>query len=235
MCDSPPPPSNINSDVTFNNYYHEYLFTIQDIDLLSNPTTGEEGIHLYQTGTSAWSNGTRVSEPWLDHEMYFAPCSARTREWTLTFDIEDNINFFASGMYTFEYMCDKIQNDCTGPHKQFETVDECVGFYYMLSQANNECVDDSGSAYTLQGNTTACRFLHHYMTQSSPEVHCYHVGYGHTADVHGHYRCVPEDCTGHDSDQVRRTKSALYLTRVFRAAALPFCSRPRAFPLSPDS
>jgi ABC-type multidrug transport system ATPase subunit len=185
--------ANINSDELYNNWYHQSLITIQDIDEITNPVTGEKGVHIKQSGISQWSNGSRVSEPWLDHELYFAPCSARTREWTLRFDIQDNINFFVSGMYEFETICAQIQNDCVGEHQQFADYDECLDFYYNLPPVDPQCLEPT----FLQGNTTLCRFLHHFMTQSSPDVHCYHVGRGHVADSRGHHRCGSNDCNGH--------------------------------------
>ena len=111
--------SNINSDVEYNNHYHEYLQSIQDFSWIENEH-GDKGLGIFQQSISTWSNSTRVSEPWLNHSLYFDPCSARTREWTLTFDEDDNIDFFTSGAYSHETICEQVMDDCVGEHKQFE-------------------------------------------------------------------------------------------------------------------
>ena len=83
-----------------------------------------------------------------------------------------------------------------------QDVDECVAFYTSLPQTDPECLaKDTGVSYALQGNTTLCRFLHHFMTKTSPEVHCYHVGKGFRPDVNGHYRCSAHDCQDDSHDE----------------------------------
>lgn len=60
--------------------------------------------------------------------------------------------------------------DCKGEHRQFESKEECVVFYDSLPKEDESCNDpNSGVGYALQGNTTLCRFLHHFMTKTSPE------------------------------------------------------------------
>ena len=159
--------SNINSDVQYNNYYHQYLITAQDVKLLDVNGAKNSGVNIKQRGISSWSNGTRVSEPWLNHVLHFTPCSSRTTEWTLTFDEDDNIDFFASGAYTNHHICSVVMNDCVGEHKQFNSLEECVSFYDALPKEDPTCQNkETGVGYALQGNTTLCRFLHHYMTKT---------------------------------------------------------------------
>ncbi|GMH68075.1 hypothetical protein TrST_g11425 [Triparma strigata] len=222
--------SNINSDVNYNNYYHEYLITTQDITLDDDDSNH---LTIEQRGVSSWSNGTRVSEPWLNHELKFTTCSARINEWVLTFDEDDNIDYFTSGAYTNQYICEKVMEDCTGEHQQFGSVAECVRFYDALPQEDESCQDkNTGVGYALQGNTTLCRFLHHFMTKTSSEVHCYHVGRGHEPDSRGHYRCGMYDCMApednphvhnddHEEEVCSFEKQGESEQRI--VAALPYC------------
>lgn len=48
--------SNINSDVNYNNYYHEYLITSQDLSLDDD---NANKLTIDQRGVSSWSNGSR--------------------------------------------------------------------------------------------------------------------------------------------------------------------------------
>ena len=74
------------------------------------------------------------------------------------------------------------------------SVDECEDFYESLPLTDPACLDrDNGVAYAVQGNTTLCRFLHHFMMKSSPEMHCYHCGKG-RPDVNHKIKCGPDDC-----------------------------------------
>ena len=87
-----------------------------------------------------------------------------------------------------------VQTECYGKHQQFESVAECVTFYDSLEEYDQACLDrTNGVAYSLQGNTTLCRFLHHFMMHESPEMHCYHVGKG-GKDGNGKIKCAPSDC-----------------------------------------
>ena len=86
----------ISSDQTFNNDYSKYVQSVQTLA----PRTSKQHLdrlNLVQNSVSMWSNWTRVSEPVLTHGINFAPCSARTVEWNLTFSLESNIDYFTSG------------------------------------------------------------------------------------------------------------------------------------------
>ena len=83
---------------------------------------------------------------------------------------------------------------CTGEHKQFDSLGDCVNFYDRLPKTDPSCLDrENGVSYALQGNTSLCRFLHHFMMKNSPELHCYHSGPG-FPDAHGKVKCGPDDC-----------------------------------------
>ena len=104
-------------------------------------------------------------------------------------------DYFVGGAYTNEKLCEEVMTNCVGEHQQFDSLQECKLFYDVLPQYDQTCLErDNGIEYALQGNTTLCRFLHHFMMHSSPELHCYHVGRGDRPDAHGNFKCVPEDC-----------------------------------------
>ena len=138
----------------------------------------------------------RDSQRHRSHALVAAllPTRVKQVEWNLTFSLESNIDYFTSGAYSHEQVCTEVMTHCTGQHKQFDSLGDCVTFYDRLPKTDPSCLDrENGVSYALQGNTSLCRFLHHFMMKNSPELHCYHSGPG-FPDANGKVKCGPDDC-----------------------------------------
>uniref|UniRef100_A0A7S2VVU3 ABC transporter domain-containing protein n=1 Tax=Triparma pacifica TaxID=91992 RepID=A0A7S2VVU3_9STRA len=187
--------ASIMASSDFNKGYHTFLQ-----QMLQMEKVGENELHVLVHMVSAWENFTRVSTPIYDNMYGYAPCSTRIREWNLTFEelpngVNPTFDYFVGGAYTDERLCQEVMKDCTGEFQQFESQEECESFYGALPKYDQNCLNrENGVNYALQGNTTLCRFLHHFMMHSSPELHCFHAGKGDRPDAHGNFKCVPEDC-----------------------------------------
>lgn len=187
--------ANIMASSDFNKGYHIFLQQVMQLDKV-----GENELHALVHMVSAWENFTRVSTPIYDNMYSFSPCSTRIREWNLTFEelpngVNPTFDYFVGGAYTDKRLCEEVMKDCTGEYQQFESQGECESFYGALPKYDQNCLDrTNGVNYALQGNTTLCRFLHHFMMHSSPELHCFHAGKGDRPDANGNFKCVPEDC-----------------------------------------
>jgi len=83
--------------------------------------------------------------------------------------------------------CSIVQKVCTGEHQQFSDLQDCLSFYGSLSLRDPAC-EFGPTAYSLQGNTVGCRYLHSLLAERYPEDHCMHVG------KNGSY-CVSADCS----------------------------------------
>ena len=204
--------ANIMADSDFNGDYHTFLQQYMKLDVMK--WEGGEGdeldydkIHMLGDFVSAWENYTRFSTPIYDNNFHFSPCSARVSRWDLVFgELDDGSNptfdYFVGGAYENTKLCGIVMDECVGEHQQFDSLGECVKFYDSLPEYDDDCLNrENGVGYALQGNTTLCRFLHHFMMHESPEKHCYHVGRGDRPDVRGHFKCVPEDCIAKEEEK----------------------------------
>jgi len=114
--------------------------------------------------------------------------------------IVGEISYFTA-LYTkdwgIEAICSTHDTYCTGTNKQYATHSECVNFISSLPGYSSVC----GSGGVLSGNSTTCRFKHHFMIPLAPSEHCFHVGYGTRIDVQGHFKCHDDlECyAGHPS------------------------------------
>jgi hypothetical protein len=82
-------------------------------------------------------------------------------------------------------ICTYHETYCTGSNKQFYSFNECMRFMNALPKVSPVC----GNGLLLSGNSSTCRFKHHFMIPLSPELHCFHIGYGNVADAENHYKC----------------------------------------------
>ena len=175
-------------------YNYQYFCAVQTFQNFSLNKNDVNVLYSDENIVGAWNNFTRVSNPSYKHEFAFSPCSGRVTEWNVTFSSEGGIDYFVSGAYSNRRVCEAIQNNCTGRNAQFSSIAECMAYFDELPASDPACAgDDDGVSYSLQGNTTLCRFLHHFMMQFSPEVHCFHAGRG-GVDANGHRKCNPQDC-----------------------------------------
>jgi hypothetical protein len=187
---------------------HEYFYRLLELRIMekSPESNDRDGIYAVQQSVDFWSQRTRASQPWIHDTFYYDSCSIRTNERNLTLDVDDNIDYFISGAYSNEKICQRIMNDCVGEHQQFESEINCVNFYEALPETDPSCLSiDTGLSYALQGNTTLCRFSQHFMTKTTPQIHCYHVGKGDRPDANGNFRCASTDC---HSEEVEVTHDA---------------------------
>lgn len=96
-------------------------------------------------------------------------------------------------------MCTSIMAKCVGQHQQYDNYTACVQYLGSLPHHDPRCMGKFGQ-YNAMGQSLQCKYLHHFMTDLQPELHCYHVGPG-KPDVKNHSKCVPQDCDVKDSSQ----------------------------------
>ena len=68
--------------------------------------------------------------------------------------------------------------------RQYSSEKECLDFMRALPPYSAQC----GENRPLAGNSTTCRFKHHFMMPTNPELHCPHIGKG-VKDINGKYKC----------------------------------------------
>ena len=85
-----------------------------------------------------------------------------------------------SSTWGIQGICDTHDMYCTGLNQQFSSRDECLRFMHALPAFSPVC----GVGGIMGGNSTACRFKHHFMIPLDPSTHCFHIGYG-----DGVYKC----------------------------------------------
>ena len=127
----------------------------------------------------------------------FYPCSMMKRAESLAFPDSTARAFSDSGKVdgTKEMICDRIMRGCTGDHAQFDSHEACVAFYATLPHHDATCNAKYGSEFTGMGYSFHCKYLHHFMIDFSPELHCYHSGPGDRGpDAAGKHKCAPDDC-----------------------------------------
>jgi len=89
------------------------------------------------------------------------------------------------------WVCNTIMNSCTGAYAQFASVTECLMYFSELPIVDPKC------AVTGQygmGASQRCKLIHLFMIETSPEVHCAHVGSRYELDSNGARKCYPEQC-----------------------------------------
>jgi len=95
--------------------------------------------------------------------------------------------------FGIQSICDYHERYCNGTNQQFADFAECKRFMTELPNISPKC----GLAGSAGGNSTSCRFKHHYLIPLDPSVHCFHIGYGHRHDRDGHLKCNDElECFG---------------------------------------
>jgi hypothetical protein len=99
-----------------------------------------------------------------------------------------------SHTWAHEDVCNYHDEYCTGSNQQFVDHAECMRFMNALPTVSAAC----GVPEALSGNSSACRFKHHYMIPFAPELHCFHIGYG-LPDAHGEIKCSEAECTGQNA------------------------------------
>jgi ABC-type multidrug transport system ATPase subunit/cytochrome P450 len=149
----------------------------------------------------AFTDFSRLTTPWVNQTFKFSPCSLRIDEYVLTFAPDEGVGVFVDAMKNTptRAVCENIQRDCTGANRQYNSVEACITYLDSLPAVDPECVSytasqDTAVQYAAKGNTSACKFLHHFMAKSTPESHCFHSGPG-LPDNHGKIKCAPSDCT----------------------------------------
>ena len=160
---------------------------------------------------AAWNNYSRLSSPTYTHRLQYPPCSLRIETHTLIFSKEEGVDVFLAEAYGAPQICDNVQRWCTGPNAQFRDRAECVTYLDALpAHSPTECAGSS-VAYALQGNTSTCRFLHHFMAKTDPQVPL------HDATMH---QLVASSTHGWGSPQTRKRLHALMATRSAECAVL---------------
>ncbi|CAF1501513.1 unnamed protein product, partial [Didymodactylos carnosus] len=69
---------------------------------------------------------------------------------------------------TIQYLCQGIQQTCTGNNEQYESFEDCVDF--MTHKI------PYGSSDRLDQDSVSCRILHIQLAALAPVVHCPHCG-----------------------------------------------------------
>lgn len=83
-------------------------------------------------------------------------------------------------------ICEYHERYCAGgPFEQFHSTAECERFLTALPVVSPAC----GTGGILAGNSTTCRFKHHFMIPLDPSLHCFHIGYGDHPDSDGVFKC----------------------------------------------
>lgn len=81
--------------------------------------------------------------------------------------------------------------------RQYKNEAECLSYMRALPAYSTKC----GENRPLSGNSTTCRFKHHFMIPTNPALHCPHIGKG-AKDPNGKYKCDDEaECSDPKQDE----------------------------------
>lgn len=124
----------------------------------------------------------------------FYPCSAQAQATVTMFPPFTAQAFSESAKQdnVVEDMCKKVQSTCTGENRQFTNISDCEAYYKLLPHHDPKCVEKYG-AHTAKGESLMCKYLHQFMVDGQPGLHCFHAGPG-KPDVNGKAVCTPSQC-----------------------------------------
>jgi hypothetical protein len=149
-----------------------------------------------------WNQGLQTDVNMLYREFEFRPCSIALDTLTYTFD-DPGIANFLNQRFSNRYLCERIMTFCIEKNQQYDSMEDCEAFMSSLPETDPACDRTSQTAlqevsYSLEGNTSACRFLHHFMAAPdfSPNVHCPHAGKtgGKSGDRNEDLKCSTAAC-----------------------------------------
>lgn len=69
--------------------------------------------------------------------------------------------------------------------RQYDSEQECLNYMNSLPLYSNAC----GINRPLAGNSVTCKFKHHFMIPTHPELHCPHIGKTGAVDPNNHFKC----------------------------------------------
>jgi hypothetical protein len=81
--------------------------------------------------------------------------------------------------------------------KQYDSEEECMEYLGGLPLYTEAC----GPNRPLAGHSLGCKFKHHFMIPTNPQLHCPHIGKVGGVDPHGHLKCNDETECSADQGQ----------------------------------
>lgn len=161
---------------------------------------GGSSIILGATGGGQWWNKCNAgASGYMEQDIQFEGCNTVIKNYLVPGNsaltgAPTNLNNFVNKFYLaaqqtktwgVEDICSYHETYCTGANKQFASRTECMRFHAALPAISPAC----GNGLIMSGNSTTCRFKHHFMIPLDPEAHCFHIGYGDRPDKHGKFKC----------------------------------------------
>jgi hypothetical protein len=96
---------------------------------------------------------------------------------------------------TAQGLCSLVQSRCVGANQQYANATECYNYYASINFGQSERADQ---------RDLGCVAIHTVLTQSRPQIHCYHVG------PNGGSPATEFPCINHGTDYFYETDDILY-------------------------
>lgn len=98
--------------------------------------------------------------------------------------------------------------------RQYASEQECLDYLNSLPLYSNAC----GANRPLSGNSVTCKFKHHFMIPTHPELHCPHIGPAGSMDPNMHMKC--DDAAECSTDQGQAAWPAVTNIGAFTPASV---------------
>ena len=181
-------------------WFHDVGETVDYYKPILAATPATSSIYVESYRGEAWrayagTNRAIVNTTWkVSYDFY--PCSTVKRAESLSFPDFTAAGFSDSALVdgSIEMVCAKVMDGC-GDYPQYDSFDDCVAFLSGLPHHDATCNAKYGSEYTGEGYSFMCRYLHHFMIDFSPQLHCFHAGPGDRGpDADGKHKCSVDQC-----------------------------------------
>jgi len=122
--------------------------------------------HFSPTLANPFATGTVLVEQ-FNYTLFFNGSSTKIASLRIDVVRQSAVRTAEAHQSIFD-VCLLINQTCTGPNQVYSTIWDCIDF--MSTIPTFQCEDA-----LFQGDSFACRYLHHFLAVFRPDIHCVHT------------------------------------------------------------